>query len=107
MTGLLLMFVSSTNPSPTAFSLPRYQAHQEEVALHMSHFFLDYLKNLYLEFESDLPLATAAACLAGQEVTAPIAPEPPDNPLHYNSGPFDLTFSVIATTQGVVGKDAF
>lgn len=54
-----------------------------------------------------LPLATAATCLAGQEVTAPVAPEPPDNPLHYNSGPFDLTFSVIATTQGVGGTDAF
>jgi hypothetical protein len=34
----------------------RYETHQGEISLHMSHFFLDYLREIYKAFEGDLAL---------------------------------------------------
>ncbi len=34
----------------------RYQSHQNEISLHMSHFFLDYLREIYKAFDGDLAL---------------------------------------------------
>ena len=45
---------------PTAdlvFSKERYETRRGEVRLHMSHFFLEYLHDLYEAFEGDLALA--------------------------------------------------
>jgi len=36
--------------------LKRYEAHQGEISLHMSHFLLDYLRDVYSAFEGDLAL---------------------------------------------------
>lgn len=58
----------------------------------------------------------AGLCAAGVSVHAadgaPTAatvatPPPPRNPLHYSNGPVDLRFSAEASTQGVVGFNAF
>lgn len=56
--------MSSANHPPSAFSLRRYKTHEEEIALHMSHFFLDYLKDLYREFDGDLALVIVLAEIA-------------------------------------------
>lgn len=43
--------------SDLVFSRHRYEARRGEVRLHMSHFFLQYLHDLYEAFEGDLALA--------------------------------------------------
>lgn len=73
---LLLMIVPSATPSPAAFSLRRYQAHEHEIALHMSHFFLDYLKNLYREFEGDLAMVIVLAEIAHHSTSGCFTPGP-------------------------------
>lgn len=56
--------MSSASRPPVSFSLRRYKTHEEEVALHMSHFFLDYLKDLHHVFDGDLALVIVLAEIA-------------------------------------------
>lgn len=47
----------ATKTSDLLFSKERYQARHGEIRLHMSHFFLRYLHDLYQAFKGDLALA--------------------------------------------------
>lgn len=47
---------ASPSPPSLPFELKRYEAHQSEIALHMSHFLLDYLREIYKAFDGDLAL---------------------------------------------------
>ena len=49
--------VSSSDSSDLLFSRERYEKRQGEVRLHMSHFFLRYLNDIYEAFEGDLAMA--------------------------------------------------
>lgn len=46
----------SRSKTSLPFEVTLYEAHQDEIALHMSHFFLDYLREIYKAFEGDLAL---------------------------------------------------
>ena len=44
-------------PAVPAVPMATYRAHQGEIALHLSHFLLDYLRGIYEQFEGDLAMA--------------------------------------------------
>lgn len=44
-------------PTPDLVDKDRYAAHRGEVLLHMSHFFLQYLNDIYRSFDGDLAMA--------------------------------------------------
>lgn len=49
--------MAANRDSDLVFPRQRYEARRGEVRLHMSHFFLEYLHDLYEAFEGDLALA--------------------------------------------------
>ena len=48
--------MSLPSPRSPSFSLSSYRQRQGEISLHMSHFFLGYLKEIHRLFEGDLAL---------------------------------------------------
>jgi hypothetical protein len=63
---------------PQSFSRTAYDAHQGEVSLHMSHFFVDYLKSIYHHFEGDLALVIVLAEIAHHSTSAYVEHRLPD-----------------------------
>jgi hypothetical protein len=55
---------NTTQQIPLSFSAERYQECRGEISLHMSHFFLGYLKELHCQFDGDLTLVIVLAEIA-------------------------------------------
>ena len=59
------------SPAPKApLPMARYREHEGEISLHMSHFFVGYLKDIYRLFEGDLSLVIVVAELAHHNLSA-------------------------------------
>ena len=102
MAPLSLQTVSNRSSNATSFCLRSYREHEEEIALHMSHFFLDYLKSVYREFEGDLAMVIVLAEIAHHSTSGLFAKHktggkaarlPPTEPL-----PSCSAFSLAAAT---------
>jgi hypothetical protein len=52
------------------FALEAYERHQSEVSLHMSHFFVSYLREIYRHFEGDLALVIVLGEIAHHNLSA-------------------------------------
>jgi hypothetical protein len=75
-----MLIMMSAPTLPIAFSLRCYRDHEHEIALHMSHFFLDYLKNLYREFDGDLALVIVLTEIAHHSTSGCFTPGPGSGP---------------------------
>ena len=61
------------------FSRKRYEARRGEVRLHMSHFFLRYLNDIYQAFEGDLAMAIVLGEISHHNTARFFSPEKPVN----------------------------
>jgi len=56
--------MNGNSPPPPAISRRDYEQHAPEISLHMSHFFVGYLKDIYRLFDGDLALVIVIAEVA-------------------------------------------
>ena len=56
--------MNGNSPPPPAISRSDYGQHASEISLHMSHFFVEYLKDIYRLFDGDLALVIVIAEVA-------------------------------------------
>ena len=64
---------------PLPFSLSAYEARRAEVLLHMSHFFLRYLNDLYRAFDGDLAMVIVLGEISHHNTTHLFSPDRLDN----------------------------
>lgn len=62
-------------PEPELFSRKRYEERRGEVRLHMSHFFLRYLTDIYQAFEGDLAMAIILGEISHHNTAKHFSPE--------------------------------
>lgn len=77
-----------SSDQPTTFPIKRYIAHQGEISLHLSHFFLRYLKDIHQLFEGDLTLVIVLAEIA-----------------HHSSGPVFTARQTVGSSNCVMRND--
>jgi hypothetical protein len=75
--------VKPNPPPPDLFSRERYEQHRGEIRLHMSHFFLDYLNDIYRAFEGDLAMTIILGEISHHNTARFFSPEQAANqPMH-------------------------